>query len=83
MNRSESGQMTMEMMLIFAVLCSCALMVIKTAEQNKWAAAFVEGPWKPMKGMIEDGTWVGNDSKSFNPGLRAYHGSYEADNVPE
>ena len=47
----------MEAVLIMAVLTSIALLVVKTAKNGRWAASVVEGPWQPIRGMIEDGVW--------------------------
>jgi hypothetical protein len=77
----QQGQMTIEMMLLIVVFLGGAMALSKTAKEQKWIAAMVEGPWKPLQGMIEDGAWSSRDSKNHNPGLYARKGSYEGNVV--
>lgn len=80
--RSERGQMTIEMMLLLLGLFGGAYALSRTAQEQKWMQSLVSGPWKPMQGMIEDGAWVAQDSKSYHPSIKKWHGSYRADPVP-
>jgi hypothetical protein len=70
------------MMLLLAVFLGGALALSKTAKEQKWIASMVEGPWKPLQGMIEDAAWAGRDSKSHNPGLMNRKGSDQGTPVP-
>jgi hypothetical protein len=83
MNRaqSQSGQMTIEMVLVIIILLSTGLTLAKAARNQGWMKSLVSGPWKPLKSMIEDGVWSPNNSKSMHPHHRDRHGSYEADEV--
>lgn len=64
--RNSAGQMTIEAVLIMAVCTSIALFVIKTARNGRWAASLVEGPWQPIRGMIEDGVWENAGKSKLN-----------------
>ena len=82
--RNERGQMTMETILIMTVLSTVALMVVKTAKSQEWGANLVEGPWLPVRGMIENGVWNGNlkVAKNFHPALKKRHATAEGAPIP-
>jgi hypothetical protein len=79
---SQCGQMTIEMMLIIVGLLTVAMMISKTAKEKKWMESLISGPWKPLQAMIEDGTWIVDNSKGYNPGMTVRHGTYKGDSVP-
>ncbi len=75
--------MTIEMILLLASLLGIALFVSKQAQEKKFMASLVSGPWKPLQGMMEDGVWVDpKESKNFHPTKKSRHGSYIGDPVP-
>ncbi len=79
--KGEAGQMTLEAILIIAVLLGGAMSVAKMAKSQHWMETLVSGPWKPVKAMIEDGTWNANNSKAYNPAMMSRHGTYRGDEV--
>jgi hypothetical protein len=80
MKRNDRGQFTIEAVLILAVLVSFSLFVFKTARSEGWAKDLVEGPWKTVRGMIEDGVWIkAGDSKTYHPHKKGRHGTYIGD----
>ncbi len=80
--KKNSGQMTLEMMLLMTIFIAGALFVFKEMQSRKLIAGLVEGPWVPLKSMIEDGEWVGRGSKEIHPNLISRHGSYLGDIAP-
>ena len=68
---SRRGQMTVEMVLILAVLTATTYMVhqyFTTGDRTqKPAYQFVTGPWKTIAGMMESGKWMDKVS------ARAHH----------
>lgn len=73
----------MEAILILAIFTSIGLLVVRTAKSGRWAAAVVEGPWKPLRGMIEDGVWIeAGKSKALHPSIKVRHHSYRGEDVP-
>jgi hypothetical protein len=66
----ERGQITLEAILILAILTGVAVYSTKYMRSEKILASIVEGPWLPVRGMIEDGVWKNaGDSKNYNPNL--------------
>jgi hypothetical protein len=83
--RNEQGQMTVEMILIATILVSVALAFSQQARSSGFLASMVEGPWKPLQGMIEDGVWMkaGDLSKGYHPNQVGRHGSDDGDPTPQ
>ena len=82
--RSQAGQMSIEMMLIAIIMTAVAMGVSKYMRSNDIAATLVEGPWKPLQGMIEDGVWMkaGSTAHAVNPGIRAKrHSTADGDKI--
>jgi hypothetical protein len=76
----QSGQATMEMILLSIVLVSLAMYVSRTLHAGEYAAALTEGPWKPLQGMIEDGIWADpKQAVAMHPSLRRRHGANKPD----
>ena len=80
---SQRGQFTIEAMLIMTLLLGFSLSLAKKAKEGEWMKSFIEGPWKPLQGMIEDGVWIaaGNGSKQVHPHVRARHATIEGDRL--
>lgn len=77
----QSGQMTIEMMLLMTIFLAGSIFVLNQMKSQQTLASFVEGPWIPLKGMIEDGEWS-KDSKELHPNLINRHASYFGDDAP-
>lgn len=78
--KNEAGQATMEAVLLMIAFTFVALKATSYAKDNGLIANVVEGPWSPIRGMIEDGVWKRHtDSKSLHPNHRARHQSREGD----
>lgn len=74
--KNQRGQFTMEMILITIVLTSIAILTSRYAQSNALVADIVEGPWRPIQGMIEDGVWQSGDkAKSNHPSMKSRHSS--------
>jgi hypothetical protein len=81
---SQSGQMTIEMILIMITLMSLTLLLMRTAREAGWAKAWVQGPWTQVQGMIEDGVWrqAGDASKQQNPQLIKRWRAFQGEDLP-
>ena len=75
MKNSESGQFTLEAVLLLSILVGGMIMLYNKINSDGWAKQMVEGPWKPVKGMIEDGEWSAGGSKDEHSNLLKRHGS--------
>ena len=76
MKLNQSGQLTIEALLILTVIVAVIGTVYKRANADGWMKSMVEGPWKPLQGMIEDGVWEpAGTSKDNNPSLLKRHGT--------
>jgi hypothetical protein len=84
MLKQERGQFTLEAVLIITVLVSGFMGLFKAMNAQEWAKSFIEGTWKPLQGMIEDGEWAkGGNSKAQHPSLLKRHGSRIGDTEAE
>lgn len=54
---SRLGQATMETVVILVVLVSVGLGVRTFMRDQNLFRSMVEGPWSPLRGMIESGVW--------------------------
>lgn len=81
-SKNQRGQLTLEALLIMTVLLAGSMRVYKTLTSQEWAKKLVEGPWKPLQGMIEDGEWSAS-SKASHPNLLKRHGSKIGDEDAE
>lgn len=79
--KGQKGQMTLEMVLLLTILVSCAIFAFNEIKSRKLLAAFISGPWQPLKNMIENGEWSA-DAKEKHPNLMNRHGSYSGDIAP-
>lgn len=81
--KNQNGQMLIESILILAILTGIAISISKQARDNEFMAGLIEGPWLPIRGMIEDGVWEKwPASKANHPNLKRRHGSHIANPVP-
>ncbi len=80
---NQKGQLTIEAILIMVVLTSIALTFSRFVKSNNLIASVVEGPWKPIQGMIENGVWeTGDKAKSHHPSNRSRHSSNRGETIP-
>ena len=81
--RNQSGQLTIEAILIMTVLTAISISFSRFAKSGNLVANVVEGPWKPIQGMIENGVWESGDkAKSHHPSNRGRHSSNRGDVIP-
>jgi hypothetical protein len=81
--RSQSGQLTIEAILIMTILTAIALSFSRFMKSNNLVADVVEGPWRPIQGMIENGVWEsGEKAKSHHPSQKSRHSSNQGDVIP-
>lgn len=83
MMRSQSGQVTVELVLISVVLLGLALFVQKQLfKDGEFLANLVEKPWMSIAGLIENGSLGTPDrTRILHPGHGARHLSVKG--VPE
>ena len=78
--RTESGQMTLEMTLILALMVGVMITFSKFMKDKGIMKTLVEGPWKPVQGMIENAAWAPPEkTKKIHPTIRSRHGSFNGD----
>lgn len=78
--KNQSGQATMEAVLILVVAVSLSLKISSFASENGFIRKVVEGPWAMVRGMIENGVWVNYvDSKTMHPNQLNRHQSRQGD----
>jgi hypothetical protein len=86
MHRAETnqkGQMTIEMVLIVVLLTGIAMTISKSMRSNNVMSTLIEGPWLPIRGMIEDGVWMKPaDAKLHHPNLLSRHATVIGDPPP-
>ena len=74
--RNERGQLTIEAILIMCIFTSIALYVSRYAKSEQLVAKVVEGPWLPIRGMIENGVWeAGAKGMHDHPSMKHRHSS--------
>ena len=61
--KTQKGQITVEMVLLLAVMVSMSYLLLNTVfkKSNKTSEpiyAFISGPWKTIGGMMESGSWA-------------------------
>lgn len=78
----QSGQATMEAVLIMLVVVTVATKITSYASDSGVLQKIVEGPWSPMRGMIEDGVWMRHTlSKPYHPNQFPRHQSRLGDAI--
>jgi hypothetical protein len=76
MTSHQAGQASMEAVLIMIIITSLAMKVSSIAKERGFVANIVEGPWSPIRGMIEDGVWEKHTvSKGLHPNNKIRHQS--------
>lgn len=81
---NQSGQFTIEAILLMAAMVSMALFLGRQIRESHLASSIVEGPWQPVRGMIENGVWQNpRTGKLAHPSIKARHATAEGNPVPE
>lgn len=66
--RNQIGQASLEAVLMMILSLAIAISASHYLRDQGVLANLVEGPWLPLKGMIEDGVWIKAPlSKSQHP----------------
>ena len=55
--RCQKGQITVEAVLIFAIVASVTIAASRTIKSQNWAAELTRSPWALIAGMTEAGVW--------------------------
>ncbi len=72
----------MEAVLIMVAIVSVVTIISRTAINQGFIRDMVEGPWSPIRGMIEDGVWMRHTiSKPHHPNQFQRHQSKRGDSV--
>lgn len=71
----QSGQMTIESVLILVVLASFGLAASRAFQEQQILQSIVGSPWAHMRGMIENGIWSPATPNSFHPNSKKRHAS--------
>ena len=80
--QNNFGQATMEAVLIIVVITALAMKISSYAKSSGFVRQIVEGPWSPIRGMIEDGVWEKHTaSKVLNPTHIKRHQSRDGDST--
>jgi hypothetical protein len=80
---NHRGQFTIEAILLMAAMTSIALFIGNQMRETKMVQKIVEGPWQPIRGMIESGVWVEpKAAKTMHPSHKARHATASGDNPP-
>lgn len=82
MTSNERGQLTIEAILLMCIFVSISIYVSRYARAEQLVAKVVEGPWLPIRGMIENGVWAtGEKAKGQHPSMKRRHSSNQGDPV--
>jgi hypothetical protein len=80
MIRNQSGQLTVEAVLILAIFFSVMVAGSRALRDNNVLSSLVERPWAYVAGMIENGIWAPPaQGISRHPNHIGRHGSPEGD----
>lgn len=55
--KKQSGQASVEAVLLLALLISLGVAITNQFESNQVLSNLVSGPWKSIDGMIRHGSW--------------------------
>lgn len=78
--KNQRGQLTVEAVLILAIVMSTVYAGTKVMRDEAFLAKMVERPWSFLAGMIENGVWMPAESgRSLHPNHLSRHGSPRGD----
>ena len=68
--KSQSGQMTVEMVLILVILLGIASFVNTQLKEQEILQKFISVPWVMVSNMMESGVWKSdrNEARRLHPG---------------
>ena len=80
MTLKNKGQLTVEAVLILAMLVALITVGTRALRDNQILADIVESPWNHVAGMIENGVWgPPEQGRSRHPNHITRHGSPQGD----
>lgn len=80
MINKQSGQITIEAVLILTLLVSTVFAGTRMIKDQQMLPKLVEKPWQYLAGMIENAYWAPVDAgKSKHPNQLGRHGSPQGD----
>ena len=75
-HRKNTGQATIEAVLILVVLLGVSALVAREFRSNEFFVNLVSGPWKKLDGMIQNGVWAeAKNSYGMHPNHMERHAS--------
>ena len=78
--RKSSGQITVEAVLLLAILISTSIAGTRVLKDKQLLSSLVEKPWSYLAGMIENGIWAPPEAgKGKHPNHITRHGSPRGD----
>jgi hypothetical protein len=78
--KNQKGQASMEAVLLLVIVTIVAIKISSLAQSEGLMRNVVEGPWGPIRGMIEDGVWMKyQNSKPLHPNHLIRHQSKKGD----
>jgi len=81
--KSESGQVTLEAILLTSIVVLVVIMISNFARNNQLLSSFVRGPWLHLQGMAEAGVWAPpQQAKAAHPNNFSRHGTVRGTDVP-
>lgn len=81
-DKSNSGQMTVEMILIMVILVSLTLFVSNKFKEDELLAAVVSKPWLVLAGMLQNGVWQPvEQSNAMHPNNFVRHASLKCEDL--
>lgn len=80
MRNHQSGQITVEAVLIVTLLFSTVFAGTRLIRDQQLLSRLVQGPWQHLAGMIENGYWGSAEiGRAKHPNHASRHGSPEGD----
>jgi hypothetical protein len=79
-SNTQRGQASMEAVLLLVIVTIVAIKISSLAQSQGLMRSVVEGPWAPIRGMIEDGVWMKyQSSRPLHPNHIIRHQSKQGD----
>lgn len=80
MIKNQSGQLTVEAVLIITIFASIMYGASQSIRDNNILGSLVEQPWAHIAGMIENGIWGPPErGRGIHPNHISRHGSPQGD----
>lgn len=65
--QAQSGQATVEAVLLGVVLIASAMFVSKQFKEKQYLSTLVKGPWVYVDNMAQHGVWAKRNGIAYNP----------------